>query len=346
MFLCFRLLLLGAKISIVLLLLMLVYQADLHAEVAISEKGFDDTLLDEDIELPAWFKLSFLDLNEDVSEAKASGKKGLVLYFGMSKCPYCKALIENNFGRNDIARYTQLNFDVIAIDVKGNRNVTTLAGETISEKEFSIRNNANFTPTLVFYNHDGEEIHRLVGYYSIYRFRAALEYVADAHYLKETFKTYLARGDTLDNKNKQKINYRSFSMTKPYILGRKRIHSQRPLLAIFEQDNCHACNVLHAGVLSRDKISRTFPDIDIVQIDVSDDSPLITPDEKKISSRQWADEQNIFYTPTLIFYDEEGGEILRLGSVAHFNRLKNVFRYIGSKAYQHYKNYAEWKHKQ
>jgi len=325
---------------------MVVYQSDLKADIPITEKGFNDTLLDEGIELPAWFKLSFLDIKEDIEEAKQAGKKGLVLYFGMSKCPYCKALIENNFGKNDIARYTQQNFDVVAIDVKGNRNVTTASGEVMSEKEFAIRSQANFTPTLIFYNHSGKEVHRLVGYYAVYRFRAALEYVADEHYKNEIFKSYLARGDMPEKENMGEINYRSFSMTKPYILGRKTIRSQRPLLVIFEQNNCHACNVLHADVLDRKEITNVFPDLDVVQLDVSDSSVLVTPDEKKISVEKWAQNLNIFYTPTLLFYDERGDEILRLGSVSHFNRLNNVVKYISTKAYKHYNNYAEWKHKQ
>ena len=342
MLLSIRFILMCAKIAIVLFLLILMYQADLRADIDISEKGFDDTLLDEEVDLPDWFKLSFLDIKEDIDEAKQSGKKGLILYFGMSKCPYCKAMLENNFGRDDIAKYTRKNFDVVAIDVKGSKSVKTPSGETMSEQKFSILSHANFTPTLVFYDGTGKEVHRLVGYYAVYRFRAALEFVADAHYKKETFKRYLARGGMQVTNDGDEINYRSFSMTEPYVLGRKTIQAQRPLMVIFEQDNCHACDVLHEGVLSSESITKIFPDVDVVQLDISQDTPVITPDERKISTKKWAEDLNIFYTPTLIFYDEKGKEILRLDSVAHFNRLNTVIRYVNTRAYKHYKNYAQW----
>ena len=331
-----------AKIAFIVFLLALIYQADIKADVAISEKGFDDTLLEEGVQLPGWFKLSFLDINEDIEEAKESGKKGLMLYFGMSKCPYCKALIENNFGRKDIAKYTQKNFDVVAIDVKGNRSVKTSAGKTITEQKFSIINNAHFTPTVIFYNHKGKEVHRLVGYYAAYRFQAALEYVADAHYENESFKNYLARGGLQEQSGENEINYRSFSMAKPFVLGRKTIAAQRPLLVIFEKEKCHACDVLHEGVLNKKSIIEFLTEIDVVQLNISHSSPVITPDEKRISARKWAEDLNVFYTPTLIFYDELGEEVLRLGSVAHFNRLNNVVQFIKTRAYKHYNNYAEW----
>ena len=38
-------------------------------------------------EQPGWFKNSFLDLNEDIEEARASGKR-LMIFFYQDGCPY------------------------------------------------------------------------------------------------------------------------------------------------------------------------------------------------------------------------------------------------------------------
>ncbi|MDH5470232.1 MAG: thioredoxin, partial [Gammaproteobacteria bacterium] len=43
---------------------------------------FDDSPLDEPLGFPDWFKLSFLDFNEDLLEAKEAGKDGLIIYYG------------------------------------------------------------------------------------------------------------------------------------------------------------------------------------------------------------------------------------------------------------------------
>jgi len=311
----------------------------------INEQGFDDSILSEAIKTPEWFKLSFLDINEDVSEAKANGKKGLLLYFGMEKCPYCKALLEDNFGKKDISSYTQENFDVVAIDVKGNRTVTTVTGEDISEKDFSIRQKANFTPTLIFYDHNGTEVHRMVGYYKPYTFRAALEYVADTHYKTEVFRDFLARGEFINKPEKALLNYRAFSMHPPYALQRNIINAQRPLLVIFEQGDCHACDVLHAGVFADEGILEKAHKLDIVQLDMWSNNKIIDINGKKITAGEWAESLGIFYTPTLVFYSRSGKEIIRLGSVAHFNRLTNVINYVVEDGYLKHKNLAEWNSK-
>lgn len=330
------------KVLVVILIFSFVYHTNVVAEVDIGEAGFDDSILDEPIKKPDWFKLSFLDMKEDITEAREGGKKGLVLYFGMEKCPYCKALLEVNFSKKDISIYTQENFDVVALDVKGNRTVLTVDGENISEKEFAIRNKANFTPTLIFYDQDGKEVHRMVGYYSPYTFRASLEYVADHHYKNETFRTYLARGELLNKPDKDLLNFREFSMHKPYVLQRNIIHAQRPLLVIFEQGNCHACDVLHADTLGRDELLKQSHKLDIVQLDMWGSDKIIDVNGKKTTANQWAESLGIFYTPTLVFYNESGDEVVRLSSVAHFNRLSNVFNYMTSGGYKQYKNLADW----
>ena len=60
---------------------------------------FDDTPLKEDLNLPDWFSLSFLDLQDSLDEALKDGKKGIILYFGRKDCAYCHTLLEVNWGR-------------------------------------------------------------------------------------------------------------------------------------------------------------------------------------------------------------------------------------------------------
>jgi len=58
---------------------------------------------------PAWFKDSFLDIREDVEEAKADNKR-VILYFYQDGCPYCDKLLQDNFGNRGIAEQTQQHF--------------------------------------------------------------------------------------------------------------------------------------------------------------------------------------------------------------------------------------------
>ena len=71
-------------------------------------------------EKPAWFANSFLDMREDVAEAAAAGKR-VMLYFYQDGCPYCKKLLDTNFALSDTVRRTRENFEVIAINMWGDR---------------------------------------------------------------------------------------------------------------------------------------------------------------------------------------------------------------------------------
>ena len=100
---------------------------------------FADDPLKEDIILPDWFKVSFLDLKEDLDEALSNNKKGLIIYYGQSLCPYCKAHLNNNWGQKDILSYTLKHFDVIAINVRGQKQVVDFDGNEYTEKQFSVK---------------------------------------------------------------------------------------------------------------------------------------------------------------------------------------------------------------
>ena len=305
---------------------------------------FDDKPLEEPLVLPNWFKLSFLEIKDDINEAKKQNKKGLIIYFGQKFCPYCKAHLEKNWGQKDIINYTQKNFDVIAINVKGQRPVLDVDGKTYTEKTFSALKKTNFTPSILFYNIKGQEVLRLRGYRPPYQFRAALEYVADKHYLKENFRSYMARAESALNFGKAELNTNDFFNPPPYLLDRSKIKAEQPLMVIFERKRCHACDVLHGGPLARPEIESQLLKLEAIQIDINSKQPLITPAGKRTSSDKWAEQLKINYSPTIVFFDESGKEIIRIESVVWFYRLRSVLKYVLSGAYKKYPTFQLWRH--
>jgi len=313
---------------------------------AVSEEdavSFDDFPLEEPLEYPPWFKRSFLDLQADLDEAVAAGKKGIVVYFGQRRCAYCRMLMEVNFGLSDIVEYTRRHFDVVPVDIWGIEELTDVKGETLTQREFALRERTNFTPSLIFYDAQGREALRLRGYYPPYQFRAALEYVADDHYRRESFSEYLARGDDAPKFDPGDLNEEAFFSPPPYNLNRSLIPGERPLVVFFEQGECHACDVLHGDALRDPSIYRMFRHFDNVQLGLRAETPVITPSGKRTTARQWALDLDLFYAPSLVFFDEHGGEILRVDSVVRFYRLRNVLRYIASRAYLTEPDYQQWR---
>jgi len=304
---------------------------------------FDDAPRAEDLVYPDWFNEPFLDLQQDQAEAIAAGKD-LVVYFGQKRCAYCHQLMDVNFGLEDIVEYTQRHFQITPIDIWGVQEVTGLGGEVLTEREFALREETNFTPSLAFYDETGREALRLRGYYPPYQFRAALEYVADDHYKRESFRDYLARGEDRMVFDAEDLNDEPFFAPPPFHLDRSRIPGARPLAVFFEQGNCHACDVLHGQALDEPTIAGQFEqNFDNVQLDIWSETPVVTPGGERTSAREWARDLGLFYAPSVLFFDEQGDEILRVDSVVGFYRLRNVLNFIASKAYLDEPDYQRWR---
>ena len=304
---------------------------------------FDDAPLEEPLAFPDWFKLSFLDLQEDIGEAREAGKQGLIVYFGQKYCAYCKQFLEVDLEAGDIRSYTREHFDVIGIDIHGDRTVIDLDGEEMTESELAIRDQTNFTPSLIFYNTDGKAVLRLRGYYPPYRFRAALEFVADKHYEGEDFRQYLARADVPLVFEPGDLIEEPLFLPGPYMLDRRLIPGERPLVVFFEQGNCHACDVLHTGPLQDPEIMTRLEQMEVVQLPFWSDTPVITPSGERLTAKQWAEKLGLFYTPTLMFFDKNGREIMRVDSVVQFYRLRNLLDYILSGGYLEYPTFQRWR---
>ena len=303
----------------------------------------DDRPVPNQVIQPEWFKASFLEFADDIREAKEANKKGIAIYFGQKDCAYCKALMEVNLQTPDIASYVQKHFDVIALDIWNSRQVTDLNGETMTEREFSIKHNTNFTPSFLFYDADGNLALRLRGYYPPYAFRAALKYVAEGFYKEESLASYMERADPPGKFELEEMNDEPFFMRPPYALDRRHFAAEKPLVVFFEQQSCHACDILHTEPLGKREIRDMIRQFDAVQLDVNSDVPVLTPSGEHLTAREWANKLDVFYTPALIFFDESGKEIIRLDSVAGQHRLQGVMRYVLSKAYEKYPTYLEYR---
>jgi thioredoxin-related protein len=305
--------------------------------------SFDDSPRAEILEYPHWFTQSFLDLDEDLASAVAAGKKGLMVYFGQRRCAYCHKLMKVNFGMPDIVEYTKRHFDVVPIDIWGVEEVTDVDGATLTERDLALEHKTNFTPSIIFYDADGHEALALKGYYPPYQFRAALEYVADGHYKRESFRDYLARGENRMVFEPGELNEEDFYTAPPYNLNRSAFPSERPLAVFFEQGDCHTCDVLHGEALREPAIHEQFEQIDNVQLDMWSNTPVITPKGERTTARKWAAELGLFYAPSIVFFGDKGKEILRVDSVVGFYRLRNVLNYISSKAYLAEPDYQRWR---
>ena len=329
------------------LFLLLVFSPVVADELDDFEKELDlltdDRPVPNQVVNPPWFKTSFLDLADDLDEARQAKKAGIAVYFGQKDCAYCRTLMEVNLKTPDIVRYMRKNFDVIPLDIWNSRQVTDIQGVSMTEREYAIREKTNFTPSLIFYDVDGKVALRLRGYYPTYAFRAALKYVVEGFYKEETLQAYMDRANPPAKFEQDELNSQDFFEKPPYALDRSRFKAEKPLIVFFEQKDCHACDILHTEPLGHASTVEMISNFEMVQLDVETDTPVLTPSGESLTARQWSEKLGIFYTPALIFFDQSGKEIIRLDSVTGQHRLRGVMRYVLSGAYKKYPTYLEYR---
>ena len=90
-------------------------------------------------------------------------------------------------------------------------------------------------------------------------------------------------------------------------------------------------------------IAGVFRGIDSVQLDMWSDTPVVTPGGKRTTAREWAKELELFYAPSLLFFDGQGRQIIKVDSVVGFFRLSNVLNYIASGDYLREPNFQHWR---
>jgi thioredoxin-related protein len=73
---------------------------------------------------------------------------------------------------------------------------------------------------------------------------------------------------------------------------------------------------------------------DSAQLNIHSPDPVLTPQGKRTTVSEWASDLGLFYSPTIIFFDEQGKEIIRVDSVIGFRRMRAVLAYIQSGAYR------------
>jgi thioredoxin-related protein len=322
---------------------MLLFSMDVYPAADDSDNMvFDDTMLEEALVYPDWFRLSLGDLREDLKDALKAGKKGIITYFGQKRCAYCEQFIKTSLADPEIKNYLLKHYDVIAFDIWGIDDIIDTDGQQYSERDLSVHYKANFTPSLVFYDKDGTPVFRLRGYYPPYKFRAALQYVVEEFYKNETFSAYFERATPGEFFELGGLTERDFFLPEPYDLSALKGNG-KPTAVFFEQSNCHTCDLLHSGPLSQEDSIKEIEKMNAVQLNMWADTPVTTPQGEKTTARKWASKLDIFYAPSIVFYDEDGKEIIRVDSVVQFYRLWGVMDYVNQQGYKYSRDYQEWR---
>ncbi|MGE4635797.1 MAG: thioredoxin fold domain-containing protein [Arenicellales bacterium] len=278
---------------------------------------------------PTWFKESFLDFEEDIAQATTEGKR-LVLYFWQAGCPYCNALVEHNFTQRDITQTMREHFDLVAINMWGDREIVQVGGREFNEKTLASALKVQYTPTLLFFDEARKVILRLNGYYPPDDFRKALAYAGNQGEKHGTFADYLANQP--GSSAHTALHTEEFFEAPPYDLS---LQDGRALAIYFEQGQCRECDTLHLQLLSQPIVRVQATKMRAVQLDMWSETLLITPDGRKLSARAFAHELNVQFAPTVVFFNAKGTEVMRLDGAFRAFHTQGIMRYVNDRAYEH-----------
>ncbi len=281
-------------------------------------------------EYPAWFKDSFLDLKADIDEAAQAGRR-VVLLFTQDNCPYCAALVERNLSQRAIEATLKEKFDVVAVNLWGDREVVALDGKPYTEKTLGTALKVQFTPTLLFFDEAGNTVLRLNGYVPPARFQAALDWVGGHHENETAFRDFVAAregsatGGGLEKHAYLRQNARDL---------RRRGTASKPLAVFFEQKDCPDCEVLHRRVLADPAARQAVAGFDAVQFDMWSKTPIITPAGVRLPVRDWVRKLGMHYAPGIVLFDADGREVIRWESSFRVFHTRGMFDYVSSGAYR------------
>jgi thioredoxin-related protein len=307
-----------------MIILMMMFSGILQAKTGVIIGGEAHTML-------PWFKNSFLEIADDVSEANEVGKH-VLLFFHLDGCPYCNQMVKD-FDKRPLKAFIQKHFDVIAVNIRGDKEVAINEDESLTEKELAMKVGVQYTPTIVFLNHKNKAAARTNGYRKPEKFKEALSYVRNKAYTDSTLSQYIEK-----NKKADTYQLQERPMFKEVVNFSK---IKTPLSVIFEDKNCDACVYFHNTTLKDKTIANEFDAFNVVRFDAGSTRAIMNNKGKQTTPKDWAQQLKLNYRPGIVLFDK-GREITRIDGFLYPFHFKEVLRYVSGGFYQEFETFGRY----
>lgn len=276
---------------------------------------------------PDWFKESFLEISDDVAEAADAGKH-VILFLEMNGCPYCYKMTEENFKHAPYKAFIQENFDVIALNVKGDREVALNAKTSAKEKEIAKTLGVRYTPTVLFLDGDNKPVARINGYRNAEDFKVILDYVQQKAYADQALADYV-------NKQKKTDIYAFRDHPQLQVINDLSTVANQPLAVLFEDTGCVACTALHDEHLADPEVRKILKAFTLVRFDALSTKTITDVAGNETTPKSYADELGITHRPTIVLFDK-GREIVRIENMLYRFHFAGILEYVGQRHYEQY----------
>lgn len=282
-------------------------------------------------DLPSWFKISFLDIREDLREAVTNGRQ-LMIFFHLDECPYCARTLDENFREGDTREFTEKNFDVVALNIRGDRTVEWIDGKTYTESSLTKMLRIYATPAIIFIDPECRIALRLDGFRKRQTLRHALEYVQQKAYRSESLASFITKQKQEPYRLRPEPMFQTVSNFKNY---------RKPLAVIFEDSHCTDCDEFHDRVLKHPEVAPELAKFLVVRLDADSDQPITDIQGKPTTPKRWAEQLKLSYRPGVVLFNE-GRERARIDGMLYHFHFKEMLRYISGKHYKQYDSFSRY----
>ena len=141
-----------------------------------------------------FFNESFWDFSEELENARASGKQGILVMFEMDECPFCHRMKTTVLNQPEVQDYFREHFMIFPVDIEGDVELVDFTGKKTTMKDFAFAQyRVRATPVFVFFDLDGNYIKpaRFTGATrDKEEFMLLGKYVVDGAYKEQSFTRY------------------------------------------------------------------------------------------------------------------------------------------------------------
>lgn len=134
----------------------------------------------------------FFTAEQDLQALVKRSRKPLALYFEAEACDDCIALHEKVLV-DEPTRAIIKAMDNVQLDVNSDSLITTPQGRQMSQKDYAVSLNIAYTPSIVLFDDNGTEVHRLEGFFKTFHVQSSMAYVLEQGYKSQpSFQRYIS----------------------------------------------------------------------------------------------------------------------------------------------------------
>ena len=155
----------------------------------------------------------------------------------------------------------------------------------------------------------------------------------------------LAQG--FDDSEVKHIDHPDWFIESPFLdlaedLNKAELNGKKGLMILFTTEGCSYCDLFIRSSLSNLNIASIVQkNFDSIGLEIFADVEMTEPDGTLSSVKQFAKKEGVGFSPTLLFYGENGKRILRLVGYQSPERFKSALSYVSDKRL-HYKSFSDF----